>query len=79
MADPRTYGIVAIGVLVYVMFGHSLIFPSNKYAPPPDPALTWEGKQMELLRYAADEEKPIYRMTRKELQHRINSQRQQQK
>ena len=75
MADPRLYGAVFVAFLTYLMFGPSSV-KTEKFVPPADekPASTIEERTMNVMRFAMESDQPLYRMSPKEIQHRIRSQ-----
>lgn len=74
MADPRVYSFVALAIITYLIFGSSSV-KKDKFVPPPNdqPGLTPEAKQMDVMRFAMENDEPMYRMSRKEIQHRLKS------
>lgn len=67
MANPQIYAGVGIACLLYLIFGPSKKAKNEvKYDDLKSP-MTPAARQMQVMRFAAESDKPLYRMTPKEI------------
>ena len=73
MADPRVYCGVVISILIYLMCAPSSRAKEPRFqTPPPEMPVTQTGadRMMQVMRFASQSDKPLYRMTPKEIRDR---------